>query len=157
MNFNDPRLPDRFWKKCTPKHDTGCWIWNAAALPSGYGRINMDGLVQSAHRVSYTALVGPIPDGMHIDHLVCQTPACCNPAHLEPVTPAENTRRGKAGATCRARQLAKTHCPSGHPYDHENTRIVGGKRHCRECGRMRARATHRLKNPFAKTRNRRRA
>lgn len=77
--------------------ETGCWIWTGAQL-KGYGRLstrsNPSGL---AHRIVYSALVGPIPDGLTLDHL-CQNTLCVNPAHLEPVTASENLRRRHAAA-----------------------------------------------------------
>lgn len=68
-----------------------CWIY-PVLLNTGYGRIYADGQTQLTHRITYEAMVGPIPNGHQIDHL-CRTKACCNPSHLEPVTCLENTRR----------------------------------------------------------------
>lgn len=70
-----------------------CWIWQRYIGPNGYGRIHWNGRQTEAHRAYYERYVGPIPAGLHIDHL-CRTPACVNPTHLEPVTLAENSRRG---------------------------------------------------------------
>lgn len=71
----------------------GCWRWIGTRTPEGYGQIRVAvGEVAYAHRVAYELLVGPIPEGLHIDHL-CRVRACVNPAHLEPVTQAENNRR----------------------------------------------------------------
>lgn len=72
---------------------TGCWIWQRTLI-HGYGQVRR-GKTHLAHRYIYEQLVGPIPDGMHLDHL-CRTPACVNPAHLEPVTPVENARRSSS-------------------------------------------------------------
>ena len=108
----------------------GCWLWRRAITNNtGYGQLSIRGRVYKAHRVAYEAFVGPIPDGLHIDHL-CRVRACVNPWHLEPVTPLENTRRG-AGPVSRAC------CPLGHPYDEANTYRASGRRYCRLCQRTR--------------------
>ena len=80
-----------------------------------------------AHRYSWELVHGDIPSGLTLDHL-CRNRGCVNPAHLEPVTKGENNRRnpnwpGNA-----------THCPSGHEYSTENTRLYRGSRYCRTCG-----------------------
>lgn len=140
--FEDGRLPDRFWAKISPCPMTGCWLWTGSlTVAGGYGQFRSGGRPRRAHRLAYETLVGPIPDGLHLDHL-CRTPCCVNPAHLEPVTGPENTRRGVAGMA----QLARTHCPRGHEYSERNTYLEprrGGKapgRHCRECHNARGRA-----------------
>jgi len=72
--------------------DTGCWVWTAALTDCGYGVINRGGRTHKAHRFIYEQVVGPIPEGMTLDHL-CLNHACVNPTHLEPVTRSENSRR----------------------------------------------------------------
>ena len=119
-------LTERFWDKV--RVTDSCWEWTGARV-AGYGEFWLDGRVQRAHRVAYEALVGPIPDGLQIDHL-CRVRSCVNPAHLEPVTLAENVRRGNGGLHNRV----KTHCPHGHAYDEMNTYITKrGHRGCRRC------------------------
>jgi hypothetical protein len=87
--------------------------------------------------VSYETFVGPIPDGLTIDHLCCNPP-CINPEHLEVVTMRENLRRGRSPVGVNAR---RTHCLHGHAFDERNTWICKeGKRHCRECHRLREQA-----------------
>lgn len=76
-------------------HDTGCWLWQGEMNRNGYGRVWVNGKRLMSHRVTYELLVGPIADGLVLDHL-CKNRACCNPEHLEPVTIRENTLRGNA-------------------------------------------------------------
>lgn len=76
--------------------ESGCWLWTGA-LRDGYGRVKFNGSVtQEAHRASYEFHIGPIPEGLVIDHL-CRNRSCINPSHLEPVTQGENIRRGETG------------------------------------------------------------
>ena len=81
-------VDERFWRFVSPEPNSGCWLWTGADT-RGYGALGKNGL---AHRVSFEMHVGPILPGLTLDHL-CRTPACVNPAHLEPVTLAENVRR----------------------------------------------------------------
>lgn len=82
--------------------DTGCWLWSGSKR-GGYGRLNLTevGKTVEAHRASYEFHVEPIPEGLELDHL-CRNRSCINPAHLEPVTNAENIRRGDAGKGVRS-------------------------------------------------------
>jgi hypothetical protein len=70
----------------------GCWIWSGGLKLNGYGYLRVGKKGHLAHRWVYEELVGPIPNGLTIDHL-CRVKACVNPDHLEPVTNAENIRR----------------------------------------------------------------
>ncbi len=116
-----------------------CWIWTGARRPGGYGVIGKSrGGVDSVHRVSYEIYVGPIPEGLHIDHL-CGNRLCANPAHLEAVTQAENNRRA---AEVRVANL--THCKRGHEFTPENTmRQHKGQRLCRTCHNWSGKAARR--------------
>lgn len=110
----------------------GCWEWRGA-LRHGYGRIRANGKENLVHRYAYELIVGPIPDGLVIDHLCCNT-KCVNPAHMEPVTRRINTLRGTAPPAVAAR---KSHCLRGHPLSGSNARINDrGHRACRECDRL---------------------
>lgn len=88
-----------------------CWEWNAGRTTAGYGIVRIDRNPYYTHRVAYLALVGPIPDGLQIDHL-CRNRACCNPDHLEPVTPHVNTLRGE--------KATKKRCVNDHPLSGDN-------------------------------------
>lgn len=123
----------RFWSKVEKSAD--CWLWRGAADSHGYGRFHLIDYTTGAHRFAYESAVGPIPDGLQLDHL-CRVPLCVNPQHLEPVLQIVNVRRGKSGDW----QRSKTHCPQGHPYDAENTYVSKtGSRSCRACARDRYR------------------
>ena len=123
------RLPDRFWAKVSVDLETGCWNWTASKCKegyrAGYGIFNVGGRASSPYVLTYTALVGPVPAGLELDHL-CRNRGCCNPEHLEPVTHAENMAR-----SIRAMQ---THCIRGHEFTPANTyRTTNGTRGCRRC------------------------
>lgn len=89
-------LSVRFWTMVDKDVDRdGCWTWTGKKGSKGYGLVHVDsasGRQQQAHRAAYELVVGPIPDGLELDHL-CRVRVCVNPAHLEPVTRAENMRR----------------------------------------------------------------
>lgn len=122
----------------------GCWEFTGTTS-GGYGMIGRpnNGGMALAHRISYELFVGEIPEGLTIDHL-CRNRRCINPWHLEAVTGKVNVLRGD-GPT--AKNVRKTHCPKGHPYSAENTRIgKNGGRFCRTCHRE-ANAAWRAKNP----------
>lgn len=130
-------LPQRFVDK-VELHPSGCWLWKGWTLSDGYGSFNVDSRKIKAHRFSYEGLVGPIPEGLHLDHL-CLVKACINPSHLEPVTPGENVRRSHE------QKGPKTHCTHGHEYTADNTYLnPRGYRECRTCGRQKVKARRSL-------------
>lgn len=122
-------VADRFWSKVNKTE--GCWLWIAALNGAGYGTFWPQWRTPvPAHRWAYEAIVGPIPEGLYIDHL-CRVRNCVNPEHLEPVTPRENVMRGETVAAANA---AKTHCDHGHAFDELNTFYTKeGWRRCRRC------------------------
>jgi hypothetical protein len=125
---------DRFEKKWIGEPNSGCWIWLGATAGRGYGYMTVNSKNIYAHRFSYEYFIGPIPDGMTVDHQ-CNNPYCVNPGHLHLLTAVENLQRHFA---------AISHCPAGHEYTPENTHIAiepNGHRHrrCRACGRERGR------------------
>lgn len=108
---------ERFWArvKKTPDH----WEWTGVLSRLGYGSFMAEGHLWMVHRYSYELLVGPIPEGLTLDHL-CRVRHCVWPEHLEPVTLQENILRGSGPI---AQHAVKTHCDRGHPFNEENTRI----------------------------------
>jgi hypothetical protein len=132
---------DRFQAMVERNTPSGCWLWTGYVMPNGYGIFMSSGGRVLAHRFAYQHLVGPIPEGLTLDHVKergCTSRACCNPAHLEPVTMRENLLRGDGTS---GRNARKTHCPQGHPYDEANTSLVRNRtRQCRACARERMRA-----------------
>lgn len=128
--LKEPRpREERFWAKVDRQGPDDCWLWQAGSMPQGYGNFFYNPGTLGAHVFAYETLVGPVLDGLELDHL-CRNPACVNPAHLEPVTHRENCLRGISPAAFHAK---KTHCPKGHPYSEHpgnpNWRI------CRQCHR----------------------
>lgn len=149
MNFLDERLPPRFWDKVQPCPMSGCWLFVGASTRGGYGVIgNGPHSVVYAHRLAYEAFVGPIAEGLQIDHR-CRVRCCCNPAHLEPVTPLVNVTRGIVADVQRARHAAQTHCKRGHLYDDANTyRRTNGRRACKQCQRDHVQEFRRRTSPL---------
>jgi len=69
-------------ERSTPVPEAGCWLWTGDTnSKGGYGRAFLDGGVMMAHRFSWIAHHGHIPDGAIVCHR-CDTPACVNPDHL---------------------------------------------------------------------------
>ena len=121
----------------------GCWFWTGPPNSSGYGVLSVGDRKREVHKWAYEELVGPVPDGLVVDHL-CHDPSTCangvaclhrrctNPDHMELVTSSENTRRG------RNNRLAETTCKNGHPWDDffwETQKKKYRVRRCRHCRR----------------------
>jgi hypothetical protein len=112
--------------------EDGHWLWLGPVNNNGYARKGKE----YVHRMMYVLHVGPIPDGLEIDH-ICRVRHCVNPAHLEAVTHRENTLRGMTVAADHAR---RTHCPYGHRLDEGNLVLSAanrGQRNCLRCARDR--------------------
>ena len=116
----------RFMRKVAFDINTGCWLWQGSLDRGGYGLFRTGGVDAprvGPHRYSYEWFIGPIPDGLELDHL-CRVRNCVNPDHLDPVTTRTNALRSP-----RAR---RTHCANGH--DPSNYYLSArGKRVCRSC------------------------
>lgn len=110
--------------------ENGCWDWVGGHTTAGYGTTwNGRGMVY-AHRLLYERHKGPVPEGLHIDHL-CRNRGCVNPDHLEAVPCKENIRRGDSPAAIARRT---NRCGRGHEFTPENTyRRPNGGRMCRAC------------------------
>jgi hypothetical protein len=89
-----PPIMDRFLRQALS--EDACWRWPGALDREGYGKVNIfyagSRRTVPAHRVAYIIEVGPIPEGMALDH-TCRVRNCVNPRHLDPVSIAENNRR----------------------------------------------------------------
>lgn len=124
-----------FWTQ-VQRAEGGCWLWTGRLMPSGYGDFQTTGKHWRVHRLAYELLVGPVPDGLVLDHL-CRVRSCVRPSHLEPVTTRENILRG-AGVTAANARLEE--CRRGHAFTPENTYMTSwGARQCRACHRLRRR------------------
>lgn len=142
--YSRPSVEERFWSKV--KKTETCWLWTGGLTDTGYGQFFPSGRRQvRAHRFAYELLVGPVPEGLFLDHVKargCRNRHCVNPAHLEPVTNRVNVLRGEGPTAVNA---LKSHCHRGHPYDADTYITPQGWRRCRICKR----ASDRVASPHA--------
>jgi hypothetical protein len=131
-----PTLLQRLERRTAPPAHAGdCWQWQGTGTRTGYGQIRVGGKgtpMAYVHRIAYELMVGPVPEGMEVDHL-CFNRGCLNPEHLEPVTRAENHRR-RRGRPYRPQNLGET-CRHGHPREGNTSVNANGRRYCVACHR----------------------
>jgi hypothetical protein len=120
---------DRFFDSVDVRGEDDCWLWLKSVGSHGYGQAswatNGKSAGTTAHRVAWMAAIGPIPDGLTVDHR-CRVRRCCNPRHLRLLANVDNARDNGQGK--------KATCPRGHPYVGDNLYVTPrGHRRCRAC------------------------
>lgn len=120
MHNRRRRNPAAYFVEEDRGYDTPCWIWQGARDGQGYGHVGRGGRWVRAHRRWYEDHVGPIPEGHDLDHL-CRVKLCVRPDHMEPVTHAENVRRGR-GSKLTVEQVREIRAAEG-------TRVEIGRRY----------------------------
>ena len=106
MRFNAKKLPHRLQANSEPIPPSTCWVWTGAVNNKGYGSTWYDGRWRLVHRIAYEAIVGPIAEGLTVDHL-CKVRSCVNTDHMELVSLRENILRGNSLS---ARYARRTKC-----------------------------------------------
>lgn len=114
-----------------------CWRWMGSHTSVGRPQVNFDRKPWLVYRLLYTWEVGPIPDGMTLDHIACDNGWCCNPHHCVPASNSDNVCRGLS-----VRYAGRTACPAGHLRDEFGKRDSRGKWWCAECNRIKTRARY---------------
>lgn len=142
MTLDTPKLIERFWRKVDKSSGpNGCWLWTDSASGTGYGYLGIGGRSGrrcQAHRLVYELVVGPIPEGLQIDH-ICRVRRCVRPDHLRVVTQRENLLAGEGVS---AKNAVKTECKRGHPLE---SYVPGKSRQCRVCQNLLDRQRRKLR------------
>lgn len=113
-----------------------CWLWPGWKNEAGYGMVHGAERDHMVHRVVFEHFVGPVPEGLVLDHL-CRVKGCVNYSHVEPVAQRTNVLRGEG---LPAENAVKDACKHGHEFTPENTRVrKDGSRLCRACEARRQR------------------
>ena len=120
----------RFEKYISVEPNSGCWLWTGAWSKSGYGSFRVENKSQNAHRVAYKLYLGPLKNGMMIDH-ICRNRACVSPDHLRQVTPRQNILENSMSIS--AISAKRNCCKRGHVYVPGSFRITANKRVCKLC------------------------
>jgi len=111
LQFMNSEVRERFWSRIERGDPEECWPWRTRSSRNGYSLWEWLGMSWMVHRVAYTLVKGPIPDGLTVDHL-CRNKRCCNPSHLDAVTGSENTKRAmEAKYGSRPEPCGYTHQP----------------------------------------------
>lgn len=116
---------DRFWLYA--KKTESCWIWTGNFYSNGYSRISVKRVDKLGHRWAYEHFIGPIPDGMQVDH-ICRVRACVRPDHLRLATNKQNNEN--------------------HALRRDNTHGYRGVWLNKRTGKYQARAQHHGKNHY---------
>jgi hypothetical protein len=125
VNLTEKEISRFLEKIAKPMEDTQCWEWTANKDKDGYGMFFLRRKNRRAHRVSYYAYKGEIPDGYVIHH-ICKNPSCVNPNHLEARDKHSNWLDSNNVGAINKR---KKYCKNGHPFD----KVYGGQRYCSIC------------------------
>lgn len=131
-------IRERFFAKVSPEPNSGCWLWDGAIHPKGYGQIRANGRTSRATHISLELAGRPRPQaGLYACHS-CDVPSCVNPDHLYWGTAKQNQadRLARTGH----HYTDRTHCKRGHELTPENWRQYGKhNRQCRQCSNISSR------------------